>query len=121
LPGINGTQGVSGIPGKNGNPGAKGAAGAAGPIGTKGAAGMKGVKGALGNVAHIEGGAVYVRWGRKSCGSPSTLLYAGELDYYYFVSLTPCSHIVCKNQPYLQMSEVPVQCYETDQALLDSN
>jgi len=43
------------------------------------------VKGAPGNVAHVEGGAVYVRWGRKSCGSQSTLLYAGELSYYYFL------------------------------------
>jgi len=51
------------------------------------------VKRAPGNVAHVEGGAVYVRWGRKSCGSQSTLLYEGELDCYYYVLLTTCSHI----------------------------
>jgi len=85
---VNGAQGASGIPGKDGNPGVKGATGAVGPKGVRGAPGMngvagpKGVKGAPGNVAHVEGGAVYVRWGRKSCGSQSTLLYEGELEYF---------------------------------------
>jgi len=56
--------------GRDGLPGIPGLTGLRGP---------KGAPGAPGNVAHVEGGAVYVRWGRKSCGSQSTLLYAGEL------------------------------------------
>jgi len=54
-----------------------------GSPGLTGLRGPAGAPGAPGNVSHVEGGAVYVRWGRKSCGSQSALLYEGELNYYY--------------------------------------
>jgi len=73
-----GSPGLTGLRGPTGAPGSKGAKGDLGPPGVSGLPGPIGIKGAPGNVSHIEAGAVYIRWGRKSCGSQSTLLYAGE-------------------------------------------
>ncbi|XP_067951934.1 short-chain collagen C4-like [Watersipora subatra] len=62
-----GLQGSQGLPGEDGQSEAVGAPGATGPPGTPGTNGT----------SAENGGVVYTRWGRTTCGDSSTLLYNG--------------------------------------------
>ncbi|XP_067951958.1 collagen alpha-1(IV) chain-like [Watersipora subatra] len=65
--GPTGLQGSQGLPGEDGKSGAVGEPGAAGPPGTPG----------INATSAENGGVVYTRWGRTTCGDNSTLLYNG--------------------------------------------
>ncbi|XP_019637841.1 PREDICTED: short-chain collagen C4-like [Branchiostoma belcheri] len=93
IPGASGLQGPPGQKGDLGQPGTKGARGAGakgakGDTGLQGSKGQKGSQGASGNNGEYTisfyglllctGGAVYVRWGRKTCPSGgATIVYSG--------------------------------------------
>ncbi|XP_019617292.1 PREDICTED: short-chain collagen C4-like [Branchiostoma belcheri] len=66
--GRDGRDGMAGAPGLKGEPGQKGDIGLKG----QGAKGQKGEQGTNGL-----GGAVYTRWGRKTCPSGATIVYSG--------------------------------------------
>ncbi|XP_019644472.1 PREDICTED: collagen alpha-2(IV) chain-like [Branchiostoma belcheri] len=70
-----GRDGRDGRDGMAGAPGLKGESGQKGDIGLQGHQGAKGQKGAQGT--NGLGGAVYVRWGRKTCPSGATTVYSG--------------------------------------------
>ncbi|XP_066265544.1 short-chain collagen C4-like isoform X2 [Branchiostoma lanceolatum] len=72
--GLQGTKGQKGAIGQPGSPDT-GAKGAKGNTGLQGAKGQKGAQGMTGN--NGAGGAVYVRWGRKTCPSGRTTVYSG--------------------------------------------
>ncbi|CAH1225152.1 MARCO [Branchiostoma lanceolatum] len=72
--GIQGAKGQKGAQGMTGNSGL-GAKGAKGETGIQGAKGQKGAQGTPGN--NGLGGAVYTRWGRKTCPSGATTVYSG--------------------------------------------
>ncbi|XP_066279741.1 uncharacterized protein [Branchiostoma lanceolatum] len=67
--GRDGRDGTAGAPGPKGEPGQKGETGIQGTKGQKGAQGTPGNDGL--------GGAVYTRWGRKTCPSGATTVYSG--------------------------------------------
>ncbi|CAH1228047.1 COL6A5 [Branchiostoma lanceolatum] len=69
--GIRGPKGLKGTPGNVG----VGAKGSKGELGTRGPRGFKGTQGTPGN--NGLGGAVYTRWGRKTCPSGATTVYSG--------------------------------------------
>ncbi|CAH1277243.1 COL6A5 [Branchiostoma lanceolatum] len=76
--GMAGTPGLKGEPGQKGDigpPGDPGAKGSKGETGIQGAKGQKGAQGTPGN--NGLGGAVYTRWGRKTCPSGATTVYSG--------------------------------------------
>ncbi|XP_078699698.1 uncharacterized protein LOC144926626 isoform X2 [Branchiostoma floridae x Branchiostoma belcheri] len=70
-----GRDGRDGRDGMAGSPGLKGESGQKGDIGLQGHQGAKGQKGEQGT--NGLGGAVYVRWGRKTCPSGATTVYSG--------------------------------------------
>ena len=74
IPGPVGPEGESGIPGLIGPPGEKGDRGVSGLQGEKGESGPTGPQGLRGIPA---GGAMYTRWGRKSCPSGREMVYTG--------------------------------------------
>ena len=49
-----------------------------GEDGEAGPSGVQGIAGPAGPPGPPSGGAVYVRWGRKTCPSESTLVYEGK-------------------------------------------
>ena len=72
--GRDGTQGLAGEKGERGVPGPKGDTGDRGVPGTVGPKGERGPTGPRGIPA---GGAMYTRWGRKSCPSGRQAVYTG--------------------------------------------
>lgn len=68
------------MPGLSGLPGQKGEVGTHGTDGAPGVPGLPGTKGNNGQSGSnaVGGGAVYIRWGRKSCGSNSNRMYEGK-------------------------------------------
>ena len=53
-----------------------------GEDGDAGLPGVQGVAGPAGPPGPPSGGAVYVRWGRKTCPSNSTLVYEGKSSFF---------------------------------------
>ncbi|XP_019644471.1 PREDICTED: collagen alpha-1(XXIII) chain-like [Branchiostoma belcheri] len=74
--GRDGRDGMAGAPGLKGEPGQKGDTGLQGHQGAKGQKGAQGTNGL--------GGAVYVRWGRKTCPSGATTVYSGKVFLVIF-------------------------------------
>ncbi|XP_035686189.1 collagen alpha-4(IV) chain-like [Branchiostoma floridae] len=84
--GRDGRDGVAGAPGLKGDPGQKGDIGSTGEPGegakgSKGETGLQGAKGQKGehgtSANNGVGGAVYTRWGKKTCRSGTTTVYSG--------------------------------------------
>ncbi|XP_078614012.1 uncharacterized protein LOC144883390 [Branchiostoma floridae x Branchiostoma japonicum] len=88
IPGASGLQGPPGQKGDLGQSGSKGdrgsgAKGVKGNTGLQGAKGQKGAQGTTGSNIY-GGGAVYVRWGRKTCTSGATTVYTGVAGGTYY-------------------------------------
>ncbi|XP_067929602.1 short-chain collagen C4-like [Watersipora subatra] len=78
LVGPPGKDGLDGLPGPVGSTGPQGPSGAAGLPGPPGPPGLPGPPGPPGPTSlSTSAGAVYTRWGKKTCGNDSTLVYAG--------------------------------------------
>ncbi len=75
--GRDGTQGTAGEKGERGMPGPDGTAGEKGERGATGPQGEKGETGLTGPQGLSAGGAMYTRWGRKSCPSGREVVYTG--------------------------------------------
>ncbi|CAB4034371.1 Hypothetical predicted protein [Paramuricea clavata] len=66
-------QGLPGLPGRDGRDGRD-----AGLMGSSGKRGPRGPRGQAGKSGGVTGGAVYTRWGRKTCSNKTTQLYSGK-------------------------------------------
>ena len=79
--GIPGPRGSTGLEGPKGSPGIRGRqgiAGSRGPQGFTGSRGQKGDRGYRGPLGPTRGGITYTRWGKSSCPSGTSLVYAGR-------------------------------------------
>jgi len=113
--GLSGAAGPQGLPGQKGDKGEAGVEGVKGEQGDKGNPGVPGIRGVQGDkgsrgeqgsAANVESGAVYTRWGRKSCGNDSDILYTGKIktmfsQFYLFLHFS--AHFVNLFYPLLQI------------------
>ncbi|XP_035686326.1 short-chain collagen C4-like [Branchiostoma floridae] len=80
-----GSTGLQGARGDRGYTGLQGARGAMGPTGPQGAKGQKGYRGYTGSTGPKgPGGAVYIRWAKKTCPSGATTVYSGVAGGAYW-------------------------------------
>ena len=106
IPGPVGPEGERGIPGLNGSPGGeKGDRGVPGLQGEKGERGPVGPQGLRGIHA---GGAMYTRWGRKSCPSGRQVVYTGIAGGSHYTHSGGGANYLClPNNPQYSKNGVP--------------
>ena len=91
----------TGIEGPKGSPGIRGRQGIAGPRGPQGFTGSRGQKGDHGHHGDrglpglTRGGMTYTRWGKSSCPSGTSLVYAGRTTGTHYTQSGGGANLVC--------------------------
>ena len=97
--GLTGPQGVKGSYGIKGNIGSVGLPGMKGNQGVRGPTGIQGHKGDAGAPGAAVGGVTYKRWGKSTCRSGATLVYAGRTGSSYYTKGGGANYICMPNDP----------------------
>ncbi len=113
-----GEKGERGIPGPVGPPGERGMLGPVGPPGNRGVTGLQGEKGERGLTGPqgsrgiAAGGAMYTRWGRKSCPSGREVVYTGIAGGSHFSQSGGGANYLClPKDPQYSQAGVPSGSY----------
>ena len=93
--GIPGPRGPAGLEGPKGSRGVHGYQGIAGPRGPQGFTGQKGDRGYRGPPGPTRGGITYTRWGKSSCPSGTSLVYAGRTTGTHYSQSGGGANLVC--------------------------
>ena len=95
--GIPGPRGPAGLEGPKGSRGVRGYQGIAGPRGPQGFTGQKGDRGYgyRGPPGPTRGGMTYTRWGKSSCPSGTSLVYAGRTAGTHHTETGGGANLVC--------------------------